>query len=207
MDSLLAFAALALLLTVTPGADTALVLGRSAALGRRAGLVTTLGIVTGLLAWGVASAVGIAALLQALPDVLGVLELLGAAYLVVLGGLILRRGLGPPRTTTGTPSARRARATSSLFAQGLATNLLNPKIALFYSAALPQFLTAGHGVLLQSLTMAAVHGALSLAWLGACAAVAGRVLGSGSARATERVAGTALVGLGVGVALSGGRAA
>jgi threonine/homoserine/homoserine lactone efflux protein len=208
MDSLPAFAALALVLTVTPGADTALVLGRAAALGTRAGLATVLGIVSGLLVWGVAAALGMAALLASLPRALPALELLGAAYLVVLGGLILHRGLAPARRAAGEPAASRSARARSLFAQGLATNLLNPKIALFYSAALPQFLTAGRPVLLPCLAMAAVHGGLSLAWLGACAGAAGRgarARGSGAARGVERVAGTALIGLGAGMGLASGR--
>jgi threonine/homoserine/homoserine lactone efflux protein len=109
--------------------------------------------------WGVASAVGVAAVLAAFTA----LKLVGAAYLVLLGLQALwrtrRLELPAPR-----PPLR-----GSAYAQGLANNLLNPKIAVFYTTFLPQFVEPGESALAKTVTLAAIHGVLGLVWLAAYA--------------------------------------
>jgi threonine/homoserine/homoserine lactone efflux protein len=199
LSAIAAFAGVATLLTVTPGADMALVTRAALARGRGEAFAVTLGIVCGLMAWATASALGVAALLAASATAFTVLKLAGAAYLVALGiHALLTAGRAPEPV----PEPRRGR---SSFAVGLVTNLLNPKIAVFYSTLLPQFIASGDPVLATSLAMAAVHGALSIVWLSAYAwavTAMGDVLRRERVRrALDRVTGVVLVGLGAGLLL------
>ncbi len=192
------------LLTVTPGADMAMV-SRSVFLGGRpAAFATTLGIGAGCMVWAIASAAGVAAVLAASETAYDTLRLVGAAYLVWLGVQSLlaarsvRWGQTPPEG--GLPSASRGRP----FRQGLLTNLFNPKIALFYTTFLPQFIRPGDPVLLLSIAMAGVHIALGIVWLSAYAWLLARAVdafkSSWLRRALDAVTGTVLVALGIRVA-------
>jgi threonine/homoserine/homoserine lactone efflux protein len=203
------------LLTITPGADMAMV-SRSVFLGgRRAAFATTMGIGVGCLVWAIASAAGVAAVLAASETAYDALRLVGAAYLVWLGVQSLwaaARGYGgqtPLRgqTPVGGQTLTSGRATGSLrqpFRQGLLTNLFNPKIALFYTTFLPQFIGPGDPVLLLSIAMAGVHIALGIVWLSAYAWLLDRAVdafkGSALRRALDAVTGTVLVALGIRVA-------
>jgi threonine/homoserine/homoserine lactone efflux protein len=162
------------------------------------------GICSGLLVWGAASAVGVAAVIATSATAYEALRLAGAAYLVVLGIGALRaahraaRGDAEPRTAAPPASPSSGRAA---FRQGLFTNLLNPKIAVFYSTLLPQFVSPGDPVLAVSLLLAAIHATLGLAWLGSCAVALTRARGAFARprvrAAMEAVTGTVLVGLGL----------
>jgi threonine/homoserine/homoserine lactone efflux protein len=190
------------LLTITPGADMAMV-SRSVFIGgRRDAFATTLGISAGCLVWALASAAGIAAVLAASETAYDTLRLVGAAYLVWLGVqslLAAKRGYHRAEPEQG--GSRRG---ASPFRQGLLTNLFNPKIALFYSTFLPQFIGSGDPVLLLSIAMAGVHIALGLVWLSAYAWLLDRAVetfrGSRLRRALDSVVGVVLVGLGIRVA-------
>lgn len=198
-ESALAFAGVAALLTVSPGADMALVARSALAEGRGAAFATTLGICLGLVIWAVASAVGLAALLAASSTAFLVVKVAGAAYLVALGAWTVARGLrggsGPPDDVPPR-SARRGTA----FRQGLVSNLLNPKIAVFYTTVLPQFIAPGDPALLVSLTLVTVHVAISLAWLSgyayALASAAAVLQRAGVRRALDCLTGAVLMGLG-----------
>ena len=123
-----------LLLNVTPGPDTLYILGRSAAQGFRGGAVAALGIGAGSLVHTFAAAVGLSALLAASATAFMVLKWLGAAYLVYVGiSLFIARASVQPGEPMA-PAALRA-----VFLQGFLTNVLNPKVALFFLAFLPQF--------------------------------------------------------------------
>ncbi len=189
------------LLTITPGADMAMV-SRSVFMGgRRDAFATTLGIAAGCMIWALASAAGVAAVLAASETAYDALRLAGAAYLVWLGVqslLAARRGyLDEPAAGSG----RRAR---SPFRQGLLTNLFNPKIALFYTTFLPQFIRPGDPVLLLSVAMASVHIALGIVWLSAYARLLDRTMeafrSSRVRRALDALTGAVLIGLGIRVA-------
>lgn len=191
-------AALVALLTVTPGADMALVTRSAVRGGQRAALATSLGIVAGLILWAGLSALGIAALLAATTDAVSVLRLVGAAYLLLLGVWIIW-GAGAPAVEENDLGS------GADFGQGLLTNLLNPKIAVFYATVVPGFLGEGNPVLVPSLLVAAFHAVLGLAWLNAYAwvlsAVGDRLQRPRVRRALDRTTGSVLVGLGALLAL------
>lgn len=206
LPSLLSFALVAGLLTITPGLDTALVLRSAVAHGPRHGFATALGVNAGVLAWGAGAAVGVSALLTASTVAFTVLRVAGAAYMVWLGVRMLRAAL----TGTGAhDEAEGGPAPESCWAawrRGLVTNLVNPKIGAFYVAVLPQFVPEGASPLTTGLLLALVHNVEGLAWftvliLGADRARA--VLRRRSARrAVDAVTGTALIGFGLRLGLT-----
>ncbi len=204
--AVLTFALVAAALTVTPGLDTALVLRAALTRGRREAAATAAGIVAGLLVWGAAAAAGVSALLTASDVAFDVLRYAGAAYLVWLGGRLLVtavRGTGARLEPEDTAPASAWRAVRV----GLGTNLLNPKVGVFYVALLPQFVPAGSDPLAVGLLLAAVHGVLSLLWFALLIALAG-VLARwlrrpATVRAIDGVTGAALLGFGVRLAVGG----
>src|SRR5271168_221709 len=137
VQSLLAFVAAASLVTITPGLDTALVLRAAAADGRRAGAWAAAGVGAGCLTWGAAVALGLTALLAASTAAYVALRWAGAAYLLYLGVRLLLA----PRSAMQIDTAPTAGAHP--FRRGLLTNLLNPKVGVFYVSFLPQFIPSG----------------------------------------------------------------
>jgi threonine/homoserine/homoserine lactone efflux protein len=147
----LTFLVAALALNFAPGPDMLYVIGRSVGQGRKAGVVSALGIFAGCWAHILAAAVGIAALLRSSPMAFNVVRYLGAAYLLYLGvKMIAQRSR---LETQELPSE----SLSNIFRQGVITNVLNPKVALFFLAFLPQFVDARRGsVALQILFLGVV---------------------------------------------------
>ena len=129
-----------LLLNISPGPDTAYIVGRSTQLGWNAGVTAALGIGAGILVHVTAAALGISALLAASASAFTAVKLLGAAYLIYLGiGMLLGQRSGhQSKMTIGQSPVD----LSVIFRQGFMTNLLNPKVALFFLAFLPQFIDA-----------------------------------------------------------------
>jgi threonine/homoserine/homoserine lactone efflux protein len=191
LGAALAFAAVAALVTITPGADTALVLRAAIGGGPRAAMVAGAGVCTGVLAWGALTAVGLAALVQASPTAYDALRLLGAAYLLWLG-IRTWRDAGEPGDHP---------RTGPWFRTGVVNNLLNPKVAVFYVSFLPQFVPDGAPVLATSLLLAGIHAAEGMLWFAllAGATVRLRLLLAKDRvrRAVQRVTATVLVGFGV----------
>lgn len=133
------FVVAALLLNITPGPDTLYILGRSASQGWRGGTIAALGIGAGLFVHTFAAAVGLSALLAASAMAFTILKWIGAAYLVYVGvSLMIARPAIQRRT-----SALRVVNLRTVFLQGFLTNVLNPKVALFFLAFLPQFVDPG----------------------------------------------------------------
>lgn len=199
---LLAFVAAASLLTVTPGVDTAIVLRSAAVGGRRQAVMASAGITLGCLTWGAAVSLGLGALLHASEMAYSVVKMAGAAYLVWLGiGLLLR-----PRTSFETGAGKAAAGSLDAFWRGLLTNLLNPKIGVFYITFLPQFVPQGAGVAGYSFFLTCVHVALTLVWFGVLIAATvplGRFLRRPSLmKALDRITGGVLVAFGVRLAMS-----
>jgi len=127
-----------ILLNLTPGPDTFYILGRSLAQGRGAGVASVLGISTGSLVHTFAAAFGLSALLATSASAFLVIKLAGAAYLVYLGARMLFS-----RSTAATiPAAFSSSGFWAVYRQGLLTNVLNPKVALFFLAFMPQFIAA-----------------------------------------------------------------
>jgi RhtB (resistance to homoserine/threonine) family protein len=130
------FLATGILLNLTPGPDTVYILGRSIAQGREAGVASALGISLGSIFHTCAAALGLSAILATSAIAFGTIKLLGGAYLIFLGiKMILDR-----RKHLSLPSNFRRRTTMAAFRQGILTNILNPKVALFFLAFLPQFI-------------------------------------------------------------------
>jgi threonine/homoserine/homoserine lactone efflux protein len=132
------FVATSLILIATPGQDMILVMSRSIAQGPAAGVATAAGVSVGLIGHTMLAALGLGAILRASEWLFVLLKLVGAAYLVVLAIGLLRTRHADLALGTGT-----SRSAARLFMDGALSNLSNPKIAIFYFAFLPQFVTAG----------------------------------------------------------------
>lgn len=186
-QALLAYALAAGLLTITPGLDTALILRTAAVEGPRRALLATAGIGTGCLIWGLGVSLGLGALLAASTIAFTILKIAGAAYLVWLGvGLILR-----PRDRF--ELAAPASAGGNWYRKGLLTNLLNPKIGVFYVSFLPQFLPQGVPAGPFIFGLAALHVVIGTAWAGVLIAatrpIAGALQKAAVVRWLDRVTG------------------
>ena len=192
---LLAFAGVALVVSISPGPDMALVLRNTLRGGRAAGFRTVAGIALGLLVWATLSALGIAAVLAASATVFTVLKLAGAVYLVYLGVqslLAIRRG--DARVETPKP-------VGSPFRQGLVTNLLNPKLAVLFTTLLPQFISQDDPAATSAL-LAAIFLAIGLTWLVVYTLIVAVVARSRRFRVvTEAITGVVLIALGARLAL------
>lgn len=188
------------LLTVSPGADMALVARTTIARGRGAAFVTSLGICSGLLVHAAASALGLSVILATSAEAFTVVKIAGAVYLAYLGVRSLRESF----RDTPDADARTVRPGAS-FVQGLLNNVLNPKVAVFYLTFLPQFIDPSGNVLAQSLAFAFAHGLMGIVWLSAYAYVLARLSAFFARRGVrqwlERVTGVVLVGLGARLAL------
>ena len=195
MTKVAAFAVLSLIVAVTPGPDSLLVLRSSLLGGRRAGARVAGGAASGSLAWGLFSAAGLTALLTASAQAYRAVQLAGACYMVFLG----IRGW---RGRAGHASTQPRRSPG--FRAGLLSNLLNPKVGLFFLAVMPQFIPRHAPVTSYALAFATTDAVIAAAWLAAVAWVSGQartLLGRPRVRAAlDRAAGTALVALGLKVA-------
>ncbi|WP_342150044.1 LysE family translocator [Methylorubrum sp. SB2] len=171
---LAAFALIALGMVLTPGPNMVYLVSRTLVQGRAAGLVSLLGVAAGFLVYLLCAALGLTALLVAVPFAYDALRLAGAGYLLYLAWQAVR----PGGTSPFAPRRLAPDGPGRLFAMGLLTNLLNPKIAVMYLSLLPQFIAPERGdVLAQSLALGFVQIATSLA------VNAGIVLAAGSVAA------------------------
>jgi len=199
------FAVIAAVLTITPGADTMLVIRNVIARGRSAGIMTTLGICTGLFVHAALSAVGLSVILLRSAALFEAVKLVGAAYLVYLGAQSVRAGIGRRGRTCGADLQRgRLRRRHSAL-EGFLTNILNPKVAIFYIAFLPQFLSPGDPVLAKSLLLAGIHWIEGIVWLTALSLFVGRmrewIMDGRVRRAIEATSGGIMIALGLRLAL------
>lgn len=193
------------LLNVTPGPDTAYIVGRSVAQGRGAGIVSALGISAGCIVHTLACAFGLTALLAASATAFTVVKFAGAIYLIYLGVRLIftKPGADAPAATEQKPKSLR-----QLFTQGFITNVLNPKVVLFFVSFFPQFVAADspHKVL-AFLALGLVFILMSTVWNCFVAWIAGSVTQRfsgkpGVKRWLDRGVGGAFVGLGVKLATS-----
>lgn len=193
-----------ILLNVTPGQDTLYIVGRSIAQGRRAGLLSVLGICSGAVIHTLAAAFGLSAILATSASAFTFLRFAGAGYLIYLGvRMWFDRGAEYQRPTGFAPVD-----SGSIYRAGLLTNLLNPKVALFYLAFLPQFVDPlAQSKLMAFLFLGAsflVTGAIWCVVLALAASAIGSRLRVRSSVGTliRRVTGTLFVGLGVRLAVT-----
>lgn len=199
---ILLFALATLIQTATPGPGVIYVSARTLAQGRRAGFASMFGIESGEMVWIAAAATGVAALIEASSGALTVLRFGGAAYLIYLGVRRWRQ-IEPLGSAKPAPLAR-------VFAQGFLTQILNPKVAVFFVAFLPLFVDPSRVVLPQVLVLGAVYAAIALAvdtsYVLGLAALSRRWMSSRTAqRRAGRVAAGTYVALGLAAAISGER--
>jgi RhtB (resistance to homoserine/threonine) family protein len=195
---LVPFLTVSTLLIILPGPDTAVVTKTALLSGRRPGLAAAIGVSIGLVIWTAAAALGIATLLRASDVAFNALKLAGAAYLVWIGVQLLRsrgRTDAPVGPASGPRHSRRA------LREGLLSDLGNPKIAVFFTSFLPQFV-GGHGAAFGPLlVLGSIFAALTLTWLGAYSLAVGRasaiIRRPRIRRTLDRITGIALVAFGV----------
>ena len=203
--SLIAFTAAATVLTITPGLDTALVL-RTAFVGNARGAAFAgLGIAVGCFSWAFLVALGLGALLAASHLAYTTLRWIGAAYLLWTGYRMLRN----PRRSFAV-QGQGGKGIRGAFATGALTNLLNPKVGIFYVSFLPQFVPSGVSVAPYILLLGAIHAVLGLIWF-ACLIVATRPIAGFLSRpatvnACDRLTGGLFMAFGVGLAFGSRRA-
>ena len=159
--TLLTFSFAALLLTLTPGLDTALVLRTSIAEGRANGFKAALGINAGCYIWGALVALGLGALLAASQVAYDCLKWIGAAYLVWLAIQLLRAR--PQPLALSLPSQHSSHS-NHWFMRGCLGNVLNPKVGIFYVSFLPQFIPAGHSPVIWTFLLVSIHVAIGTLW-------------------------------------------
>ncbi len=195
------FLAISALLIVAPGPDMVLVARNTLRGGRRSGIATGVGVTLGLVLWTVAASVGLAALLRASEPAFIGLKIVGSLYLVYLGVRSLWDALRHTdvdglRERNGHP----VRSSRVALREGLISNLGNPKIAVFFTSFLPQFVPGRHPSFAALLVLGLLFGALGLAWLTVYSflvARAGDLLRrSGIRRTLDGLTGAVLIGLG-----------
>jgi threonine/homoserine/homoserine lactone efflux protein len=184
LSNQIAFAFVALAMVLSPGPNMIYLISRSICQGRTAGLISLGGVALGFVFYMLCAALGITALVMAIPLAYDALRIAGAIYLLYLAWQAVKPGGRSPFHVRDLPrdSPRR------LFAMGLFTNLLNPKAAMLYLSLLPQFIEPGHGsVLLQSLTLGTTQIALSVSVNALIVMTAGGVAGFLGSRPTWQV--------------------
>ena len=200
---MLAFALTCVIIEITPGPNMAWLAALSIARGWRTGLAAVAGVALGLSAYGIAAALGVAAVIESSPFIFQALRWAGVAYLLWLTWDAW--STAEEITPAGTSDANHDRA--SAFRRGLITNLLNPKAAVFYVAMLPEFVTAATGsIVVQTLTLSAIYVAIATAVhaliVTLASSVRGLVARSGQMKAIRRVLALGLVGVAVWLALA-----
>ncbi len=203
-QNLLLFVAAGVLLNLTPGQDTLYILGRSIAQGRRAGVLSVLGITSGSFVHTLAAAFGLSAILATSAKAFLIVKMAGAAYLTYLGlGMVLHRS-----NITGRPIEFAHESDWAIYRAGFLTNLLNPKVALFFMAFLPQFVAPSADFkILAFLFLGALFmttgtmWCLVVAWFGSAMSRRLRENPSAGSR-LRRASGAVFIGLGVKLAIS-----
>lgn len=165
MSAILAYSVAVALLTITPGLDTALVLRTAAIDGGKNAMLAGGGIAFGSLTWGIVTALGLGALLAVSKTAYFVLQVAGAAYLFYLAIGMLKDAIFPNIAAADLDVVfRNGGRTRRWFLRGLTTNLLNPKVGVFYVSFLPQFVPSGVNVVLFVMLLAAIHALMGIAW-------------------------------------------
>lgn len=198
------FLAVSVVVIVTPGQDTALTIRNTLLGDRRGGIATAVGVAAGQTIWALATSAGLAVILQASHPAFLVLRIAGAAYLVYLGGRALGdavrlRGREPDGEASFESGSRMLPRRA--LHQGLISNLGNPKMILFFTSLLPQFVTRGQPTFLPFLLLGLVFASMTLIWLTVYALAVAKaralLLQSRARRIVDAVTGAVLVAFGV----------
>ena len=166
-EALLSFTLVAGLLTITPGLDTALVLRTAAVEGRRTAMLAGVGICVGCLVWGFAASLGLSAVLAVSRFAYSALRIVGAFYLGYLGFQLFVRAFASTSSSNAVEPVleeSKGRDNSLWFKRGLLTNLLNPKVGVFYLSFLPQFIPADVQIWSFSILLALIHATEGILW-------------------------------------------
>jgi RhtB (resistance to homoserine/threonine) family protein len=188
-------------IALLPGPDTAVVTKNALIHGRGAALGSAIGVNVGLTVWTVATALGVASLLKTSETIYTTLKLIGALYLIWIGARAIwdsRRATAGPGTVAApgrTIDGRRG------FNQGVISNLANPKVAIFFTSLLPQFVSPSGSALIQMLLLGVAFIAINVTWMCSYALAAVRmsdVLSRARVKATiDRISGIVLIGVGI----------
>jgi threonine/homoserine/homoserine lactone efflux protein len=203
---LLVFLGVSAVVIVVPGPDTAVVTKNILLHGRRSAFGTSFGVCAGLAVWTVAAAVGVVSVLRASEVAFTTLKILGAIYLIWLGISALResRRGGAHAIGTGPADDRRAGLRAG-FRQGFLSDLGTPKIGVFFTSLLPQFLDSSHAVLVPSLALGAIFVAMTLAYLSLFCVLAARAAATlmrpRVRAAMDRATGVVLIAIGLRLAI------
>lgn len=196
MTGFLTFAIATLILNLTPGPDMMYVIARSVGQGRRAGIISALGIGVGIFVHIGLATLGVAALLRSWPFSYELVRYAGATYLVYLGIRLFAQGRAGNSLEALTPAEP-----WTIFRQGVITNVLNPKVALFFLAFLPQFVSPAHGAVGRQMAALGayfdVSGTLVNLGVACIAGMAGNFFRAGLGRhLAERITGIVFIALG-----------
>ena len=205
----LAFAGIAAVLTITPGADTMLIMRNVFTRGQKAGLLTMFGICSGLFFHATLSALGLSLILVRSAAAFETVKILGACYLIFLGSQSLwaamQRREGDPSGTSDNTAVNPGKKGRRAFIEGMLTNLLNPKVAIFYLAFLPQFIDPRDWVFGKSLLLATIHFTQGIIWYSILIFSLGRMRALLARprvkQGLEAAAGAVLIGFGIRLAM------
>jgi RhtB (resistance to homoserine/threonine) family protein len=205
-SQIVAFTAVAAALTVTPGADTMLVLRNVLRGTRKDGIITTFGICSGLFVHALLSAFGVSVILMHSATLFHAVKTVGACYLIWLGWQSVRSvARSSADSDLNMAESGQSHSLRKCLAEGFLSNVLNPKVAVFYLAFLPQFIGPEDPVIVKSLLLAGIHYLMGILWLVSLSAfldITRRfIIKSAVRRWMDGVCGAVLVGLGVRLAL------
>lgn len=204
-SQVLAFTGIAALLTITPGADTMLVIRNVLSRGGKAGILSTFGICSGLFIHASLSALGLSIILVKSAATFQIVKYAGAIYLIFLGSQSFWRIFKIKEDQLSKIESEKVEGEFHIkkksFLEGFLTNILNPKVAIFYLAFLPQFIGADDPVFQKSVLLAAIHAIEGIIWLCFISLFLGRIKAiirkSKARKIIEGVTGTVLIGFGV----------
>jgi len=205
-EHLLQYLAAVTIFCLIPGANTMMTVKNSMRGGFVDGTATSLGIGAGFFIHAAVSTCGLALILYHSAQLYHAIKLCGAAYIIWMGIQSLRNALAANSVETDTPVCFAPCSVRKSFTEGIVFNILNPKTCIFYMAFLPQFMDANSNLLLQASILAGIHCAIFLCWqcaVAGCVHKAKMLISKAKVRARiDAVAGVALVGLGVELAVS-----
>lgn len=205
MDGLtLAFIPVAAILTITPGSDTMLVVNNTLTRSTTDGLCTVAGINAGLLIHALASALGLSMILMNSAAAFEMVKMAGALYIIYLGIQSLRSSRKQDNTEFA--EAKSSKGVAASIREGFLTNVLNPKVAIFYLALLPQFISPADDILRKSLMLMTIHFSMGILWFSFLTLALGRLrhlVSNGKfKKRLEAISGIIFIALGLKMALS-----
>ncbi|SDK87246.1 resistance to homoserine/threonine (RhtB) family protein [Maridesulfovibrio ferrireducens] len=206
MDGLtLAFIPIAALLTVTPGSDTMLVVNNTLTRSTSDGLCTVAGINAGLIVHAMASAFGLSMILMNSATAFEFVKLAGALYIIYLGVQSLRRSRSSEEEQSTIVHSQK-RSISASIREGFLTNVLNPKVAVFYLALLPQFISPADNLIEKSFQLMIIHLCMGILWFSFITLALGKmrpfISGNKFKKRLEAISGVVFIALGLKMALS-----